>query len=135
MEYIRKLQKEGMSVKILDKLFYEGVAEACEIAHWFLILKHSLPQAFFIMKIVYSISLADSMLSEDEIAKETAEALLPYLNFSRKQTQKGTLFIVNGRELHSRDYAEEVDKIIRKYRDHIAEKHGVHPTYTENMLG
>jgi uncharacterized protein YlzI (FlbEa/FlbD family) len=124
-----------MDVEPLDKQFYEGAVEACEVAHWFLINKRSLDLAFFFMKIVYSILLADSMLSRDEVAKETAEALLPYLNHSMKQTPKGTLLVVNGKELHPKDYAEEVAKIIDSYRDHIVEKHDIRPRFIKEMLG
>jgi uncharacterized protein YlzI (FlbEa/FlbD family) len=124
-----------MDAEPLDKRFYEGAAEACEVTHWFLINKRSLDLAFFFMKIVYSILLADSMLSRDEVAKETAGALLPYLNHGLKQTPKGTLLVVNGKELHPRDYAEEVAKIIDKYRDHIVEKHDICPRFTKEMLG
>jgi uncharacterized protein YlzI (FlbEa/FlbD family) len=124
-----------MDAEPLDKQFYEGAVEACEVTRWFLINKRSLDLAFFFMKIVYSILLADSMLSRDEVAKETAGALLPYLNHGVKQTPKGTLLVVNGKELHPRDYAEEVAKIIDNYRDHIVEKHDVRPRFTKEMLG
>jgi uncharacterized protein YlzI (FlbEa/FlbD family) len=127
--------KKEIGVEPLDKQFYEGAAEACEVVHWFLINKRSLDLAFFFMKIVYSILLADSILSRDEVAKETAGALLPYLNHGMKQTPKGTLLVVNGKELHPRDYAEEVAKIIDNYRDHIVEKHDVRPRFIKEMLG
>jgi len=124
-----------MGAEPLDKQFYEGAAEACEVAHWFLINKRPLHLGFFFIKIVYSIILADSILSGDKVAKETTRALLPYLNHGVKQTPKGTLLIVDGKELHPRDYEKEVAKIIDRYRDHIVEKHDIRPRFVKEMIG
>jgi hypothetical protein len=74
-------------------------------------------------------------LSGDKVAKETTSALLPYLNHGVKQTPKGTLLIVDGKELHPRDYEKEVAKIIDRYRDHIVEKHDIRPRFVKEMIG
>jgi hypothetical protein len=52
-----------------------------------------------------------------------------------KQTPKGTLLIVDGKELHPRDYEKEVAKIIDRYRDHIVEKHDIRPRFVKEMIG